>query len=48
TASIIMALLLTKISNRHFGGVTGDVFGAGNEIVRLSSLLTILVMTKCM
>ncbi|MEM3716622.1 MAG: adenosylcobinamide-GDP ribazoletransferase [Candidatus Bathyarchaeia archaeon] len=48
TTSIIMALLLTKISNRHFRGVTGDVFGAGNEIARLSSLLTILVMSKCM
>jgi len=46
--SIIIAFFLTKISDRHFRGVTGDVFGAGNEIARLSSLLTILVMTKCM
>jgi adenosylcobinamide-GDP ribazoletransferase len=42
------ALVLVGISNRHFGGVTGDVFGAGNELARLASLIAISVMTKWM
>jgi adenosylcobinamide-GDP ribazoletransferase len=40
------ALILTAISNRHFRGVTGDVFGATNEIARLTSLIAILVVIK--
>jgi len=40
-ACLITALIVIGISNRHFGMVTGDVFGAGNELARLSSLLTI-------
>ena len=38
-ASIGMTFLLLSVSNRSFGGVSGDVFGASNELVRLSSLL---------
>jgi len=45
-ACLATALILVGISNRHFGGITGDVFGAGNELSRLGSLLTILVMSK--
>jgi adenosylcobinamide-GDP ribazoletransferase len=41
-ASIVMALIVVEVSNRHFRGVTGDVFGAGNELARLSSLLAIV------
>jgi adenosylcobinamide-GDP ribazoletransferase len=41
-ASIAMALIVVEVSNRHFRGVTGDVFGAGNELARLSSLLAIV------
>jgi adenosylcobinamide-GDP ribazoletransferase len=41
-----VALFLVWISNRHFGGVTGDVFGAGNELARLASLIAILVMIR--
>jgi adenosylcobinamide-GDP ribazoletransferase len=40
------ALILTVISNRHFKGVTGDVFGATNELARLASLIAILVVIK--
>lgn len=47
-ACLATALIVTGISNRHFGGVTGDVFGAGNELSRLSSLLTILVASGWM
>jgi len=45
-AGLITAMTVVGISNRHFKGITGDVFGAGNELARLSSLLTILVMAK--
>jgi adenosylcobinamide-GDP ribazoletransferase len=47
---IIVAMVLATsyiivlISNRNFGGITGDVIGAGNEISRLASLLAILVI----
>jgi adenosylcobinamide-GDP ribazoletransferase len=43
---LAVALVLTVISNRHFKGVTGDVFGAGNELARLASLITILVVVR--
>lgn len=44
SASIVSALIIVKISGRHFNGVTGDVFGACNELARLSSLLAIVVV----
>lgn len=40
----ITALSIIWISNRHFGGLTGDIFGATNELARLTSLLTVLGM----
>jgi adenosylcobinamide-GDP ribazoletransferase len=43
---LAIALVLTVISNRHFKGVTGDVFGAANELARLASLITILVVVR--
>ncbi|MEM2923452.1 MAG: adenosylcobinamide-GDP ribazoletransferase [Candidatus Nitrosocaldus sp.] len=39
--SIAMAMLLLAIANRNFGGVSGDLFGATNELSRLTSLLII-------
>ena len=38
-AAIVIAFVLIRISNKSFGGVSGDVFGASNEITRLSSLI---------
>lgn len=38
-AASLIAFVLVRISNRSFGGVSGDVFGATNEITRLSSLI---------
>jgi adenosylcobinamide-GDP ribazoletransferase len=38
-ASIALTLFLIGLSNRSFGGITGDVLGATNEIIRLSSLM---------
>jgi cobalamin synthase len=38
---------MLAISKKEFGGMTGDVMGATNELVRLVSLLVILVIPKC-
>ncbi|HEY9398322.1 MAG TPA: adenosylcobinamide-GDP ribazoletransferase [Nitrososphaeraceae archaeon] len=42
---IIIGLIIYIISYRSFGGVSGDVFGASNEISRLSSLLILSTLT---
>ena len=34
-----LSFLLLVVANKSFGGISGDVFGASNELVRLSSLL---------
>lgn len=34
-----LSFVLLAMANRSFGGISGDVFGATNELVRLSSLL---------
>ncbi|UCE90790.1 MAG: adenosylcobinamide-GDP ribazoletransferase [Methanobacteriota archaeon] len=33
-------VIVTFLARKHFGGVSGDVFGAANEVGRLSVLLT--------
>ncbi|RNJ76480.1 MAG: adenosylcobinamide-GDP ribazoletransferase [Nitrosopumilus sp. H8] len=38
-ASMILVILLLGISARSFGGITGDVLGATNELARLASLV---------
>lgn len=43
-SAMIMGLVMVVISNKHFNGVTGDVFGAVNEIVRMVSLMIILAI----
>lgn len=35
----ILTLFIIGVSSRSFGGITGDVFGATNELSRLASLL---------
>jgi len=44
--SLISVLIILQISNRHFNGITGDVMGASNDLVRMSSLLSILALTS--
>ncbi len=38
-AGVGLSFLLLGLANRSFGGISGDVFGATNELTRLSSLL---------
>jgi len=43
-AGVLTSLIMTFIAHRHFNGVTGDVFGATNELARLVSLITLLAV----
>jgi adenosylcobinamide-GDP ribazoletransferase len=45
-AGLLVAVTMLVISNKEFGGLTGDAMGATNELARLASLLVILVITK--
>jgi adenosylcobinamide-GDP ribazoletransferase len=45
-AGLLVAAAMLVISKKKFGGMTGDVMGATNELVRLVSLLVILVIPK--
>lgn len=42
---VIIGLIIYFISYKNFGGVSGDVFGASNEICRLASLLILSTFT---
>jgi len=44
--SVLVALIIIWISNRHFRGITGDVLGASNELTRMFSLIIILAMIQ--
>jgi adenosylcobinamide-GDP ribazoletransferase len=46
-AGLLVAAVMLVISKREFEGMTGDVMGATNELVRLASLLVILVIPRC-
>ena len=45
-AAILTGAAMLAISSSQFGGVTGDVMGAANDLTRTISLLTILVTSK--
>jgi adenosylcobinamide-GDP ribazoletransferase len=45
-ASIASAIVLINISNRHFGGVNGDIIGASNEVGRTIALVAIFLALK--
>ncbi|MCX8153053.1 MAG: adenosylcobinamide-GDP ribazoletransferase [Candidatus Bathyarchaeota archaeon] len=45
-AALAASFIMVGISHRHFKGVTGDVLGAMNEIVRLVSLVALLAVIR--
>jgi len=45
-AAVLASLVMVEIAHRHFNGVTGDVLGATNELTRMVSLITLLVMVQ--
>ena len=43
-AAVIAGLVMVGISHRHFNGVTGDVFGATNELARMVAVVVLVAM----
>ncbi len=43
-AGVITSLVMTGVAHRHFNGVTGDVFGATNEITRMVCVIVLLTV----
>jgi len=43
-AALLCGLIMVLIAHRHFGGVTGDVLGASNEISRMVCVIVLLAM----
>jgi adenosylcobinamide-GDP ribazoletransferase len=39
--SLALAAVIQYVSNKAFGGISGDVMGASNEITRLCSLMVL-------
>lgn len=39
---LLTSVIIAWLSNRHFGGITGDAFGAAHEIARTVSLVAVL------
>jgi adenosylcobinamide-GDP ribazoletransferase len=39
--SLALAGLMKHVSGKSFGGISGDVLGASNEVTRLSSLIVL-------
>ncbi|ABK78601.1 cobalamin-5-phosphate synthase [Cenarchaeum symbiosum A] len=39
STGVISSVILVSLSSRSFGGITGDVMGAANELTRLASVL---------
>jgi len=45
-SATLAGLIMVGISSRNFGGMTGDVLGAMNELTRMVSLVAILVAAR--
>jgi adenosylcobinamide-GDP ribazoletransferase len=44
--AVLAGLAMVAIAHKHFGGVTGDVLGATNEIVRMVCVVVLLAMLR--
>jgi adenosylcobinamide-GDP ribazoletransferase len=42
--SAAIAAIIQYTSNKTFGGISGDVIGASNELTRLSSLIVLSIV----
>jgi adenosylcobinamide-GDP ribazoletransferase len=45
-AVVLASAVMVAIAHRHFGGVTGDVFGATNELTRMVAVVVLLAMVQ--
>ncbi|MEM2081156.1 MAG: adenosylcobinamide-GDP ribazoletransferase [Candidatus Bathyarchaeia archaeon] len=45
-AAMAASFIMVGIAHRHFKGVTGDVLGAMNELVRMASLIALLAVIR--
>lgn len=43
-AGVITSLVMVAVAHKHFNGVTGDVFGATNEITRMVCIIVLLAV----
>jgi adenosylcobinamide-GDP ribazoletransferase len=43
-AAVIMGLVMVAVAHKHFNGVTGDVFGATNELTRMVCVIVLLAV----
>jgi adenosylcobinamide-GDP ribazoletransferase len=43
-AGILTGLVMVGIAHRHFNGITGDVFGATNELARMVCVIVLLAV----
>jgi adenosylcobinamide-GDP ribazoletransferase len=43
-AAVITGLVMVAVAHKHFRGVTGDVFGATNELTRLVCVIVVLAV----
>lgn len=42
--AVVTGLIMVGVAHRHFNGVTGDVFGAANEITRMVCVVVLLAV----
>jgi adenosylcobinamide-GDP ribazoletransferase len=45
-AAVLSGLAMVAVAHKHFGGVTGDVLGATNELARLVAVIVLLAMLR--
>ena len=45
-AAVLSGIVMVAISHRHFGGVTGDVLGATNEVTRMVCVVVLLAILR--